>query len=73
MTRLGKATVTDTPLLDVEEVVRRLEAVTAEEVADLAGTLFAPSRLSAAGIGPNEERFEQAVARINPALLSKAA
>ena len=73
MTRLGKATVTETPLLSIEEVVRRVEAVTAEEVAELAAALFTPSRLSAAGIGPDESRFRDAVARINPALLSKAA
>jgi predicted Zn-dependent peptidase len=73
MTRLGKATVTDIPLLSVDEVVSRLEAVTAEEVAELAGTLFAPSRLSAAGIGPDEARFREAVARVDPGLLSKAA
>ena len=73
MTRLGKATVTDVPLLSIEEVVRRLEAVTAEEVAELAGSLFAPAGLSAAGIGPDEGRFHEAVAQINPALLSKAA
>ena len=73
MTRLGKATVTEMPLLSVEEVVRRLEAVTAGEVAELAGDLFAPSRLSAAAIGPDEGRFRDAVARINPALFSQAA
>jgi predicted Zn-dependent peptidase len=73
MTRLGKATVTDTPLLSVEEVVSRLEAVRAEEVAELAATLFAPDRLSAAGIGPSERPFRDAVARVNPELLSRAA
>jgi predicted Zn-dependent peptidase len=73
MTRLGKATVTDTPLLPIEEVVRRLEAVSAEDVAELAGALFAVSRLSAAGIGPNESRFRNAVARVSPALVAKAA
>jgi predicted Zn-dependent peptidase len=65
MTRLGKATVTETPLLSVEEVVRRLEAVTAEEVAALAGDLLAPRRLSAAGIGPDEEHFRTAVDRLS--------
>ena len=73
MTRLGKALVTETPLLDIEEVVRRLEAVQANEVAELAATLFEPSRLSAAGIGPNENSFREAVARVNPELLSRAA
>ena len=73
MTRLGKATITDTPLLRAEEIVRRLEAVSAEEVALLADELLAPSRLSAAGIGPDEDRFREAVARVNPTLLEKAA
>jgi predicted Zn-dependent peptidase len=73
MTRLGKATVTGTPLLRVEEIVRRLDAVSAEEVAALAGELLAPGRLSAAGIGPDEDRFREAVARVNPSLLEKAA
>ena len=54
MTRLGKATVTDTPLLSIEEIVSRLEAVQAAEVAELADELLAPGRLSAAGIGPDE-------------------
>jgi predicted Zn-dependent peptidase len=73
MTRLGKAAVTDTPLLSIEEVVRRLDAVTAEEVAELADELFAPARLSAAAIGPGKRAFRDAVARVNPALLSQAA
>ncbi len=73
MTRLGKGVVTGTPLLSVEEIVRRLEAVEAEEVSELAGELLAPGRLSAAGIGPDEARFREAVERVNPALISKAA
>ena len=73
MTRLGKGMVTGTPLLSVEEVVRRLEAVEAEEVSELAGELLSPGRLSAAGIGPDEGRFREAVERVNPALISKAA
>ena len=73
MTRLGKGVVPGTPLLSVEEIVRRLEAVEAEEVSELAGKLLAPGRLSAAGIGPDEARFREAVERVNPALISKAA
>jgi predicted Zn-dependent peptidase len=73
MTRLGKATITDTPLLTIEEIVRRLEAVESAEVSELAGELLAPERLSAAGIGPDESHFREAVSRINPALLSNAA
>ena len=73
MTRLGRAIVTDTPLLPIEEIVRRLDAVTPEEVSDLARALLGVERLSAAGIGPDEAAFRTAVERINPALLAAAA
>ena len=34
--------------------MKRIEAVTAADVAELAGELLAPERLSVAGIGPDE-------------------
>jgi predicted Zn-dependent peptidase len=68
MTRLGRALVTDTELVTVPESIRRIRAVTEEDVAEAARDLFAPERLSAAGIGPRETRFRAAVARLNPAL-----
>jgi predicted Zn-dependent peptidase len=73
MTRLGKSTITETPLLTPEQIVKRLEAVSAGEVAELADALLAPERLSVAGIGPDESQFGEAVQRVNPALASRAA
>jgi predicted Zn-dependent peptidase len=73
MTRLGRSLVTDTPLMTPEQVVKRLEAVTANQVAELAAALLAPERLSVAGIGPDEARFAEAVQRVNPSLLVRAA
>jgi predicted Zn-dependent peptidase len=73
MTRLGKSLVTETPLLTPEEIVKRLERVTAGEVAELADSLLAPERLSVAGIGPDEGRFAEAVERVSPGLASRAA
>ena len=73
MTRLGKSTITETPLLTPEQIVKRLEAVRAAEIAELADALLAPDRLSVAGIGSDEARFAEAVERVNPALLEKAA
>jgi predicted Zn-dependent peptidase len=72
MSRLGKALVTDMELVSVEETLRRVRAVTEDEVAEAARSLFAPGRLSAAGIGPRESRFRRAVARVNPALAGRA-
>jgi predicted Zn-dependent peptidase len=73
MTRLGKSTITETPLLTPEQVVRRLDAVKAGEVAELAAALLTPDRLSVAGIGPDEARLAEAVGRVNPALAARAA
>jgi predicted Zn-dependent peptidase len=68
MTRIGRAIVTDTELVPTDETLRRIRAVTEEDVAAAARALFAPSGMSAAGIGPKESRFRAAVARLNPAL-----
>ena len=73
MSRLGKSLVTDTELLSLEELIERIDAVTTEDVAGLAGELLALDGLSAAGIGPDEGRFRAAVERVNPALLERAA
>jgi predicted Zn-dependent peptidase len=73
MSRLGKATVTDTEIVSIDETERRIAAVTAEDVAALARDLYAPERLSAAGIGPSEKRFRRAVERLNPAVAVRAA
>jgi predicted Zn-dependent peptidase len=72
MTRLGKALVTDTELVTPEETIRRVRAVTEADVATAARELFAPERLSAAGIGPREGRFRSAVARLSPGLAERS-
>jgi len=72
MTRLGKALVTETEIVPVDEILRRIDAVTPQEIASVAGELFAPESLSAAGIGPRETRFRAAVGRVSPALAERA-
>jgi predicted Zn-dependent peptidase len=73
MSRLGKSLITDTELLSVERVIAEIDAVESDAVVELAGLLLAPERISAACIGPNEERFLEAVGRVNPALVARAA
>ncbi len=73
MTRLGKATVTDTEIVSIDETERRIASVTADDIAALARDLYAPERLSAAGIGPSEKRFRAAVERVNPGAVARAA
>src|SRR3954465_12507818 len=66
MNRLGSSVLAGLPIYDVDEVLELIDAVTLEEVRVLAGTLFAPSVLSAAGIGPDEEAFRAALAPVSP-------
>ena len=73
MSRLGKSLITGSELLSLEELVKRVDAVTADEIAELAGDLLRLDRLSAAGIGPSEARFKAAVQRVNPALVGRRA
>ncbi len=73
MTRLGKALATAVDIVSVEETIERVESVTADDVVSLAAELFAPEGLSAGGIGPNEERFREAIERVNPGALAQAA
>jgi predicted Zn-dependent peptidase len=73
MSRLGKSLITDTELLSIDRIAAEIDAVTPDAVAELAGVLLAPEKLSAAGIGPSEERFRDAVRRITPELPARAA
>src|SRR5207253_8356187 len=73
MSRRGKSLISDTELLTFERLIAEIEAVEADALSELAALLLPPERVSAAGVGPSEERFHEAVARINPALLARAA
>jgi predicted Zn-dependent peptidase len=73
MSRLGKSLITDTELLSLDRIIAEIDAVEAESLAELAGVLLTPDRLSAAGIGPSGERFLSAVERVSPALTAAAA
>jgi predicted Zn-dependent peptidase len=73
MSRLGKSLITDTELLSLDRIAAEIDAVEADAVAELAGVLLAREKLSASGIGPSEERFRQALRRIDPQLAARAA
>jgi predicted Zn-dependent peptidase len=72
MSRLGKSLITDTELLSIERIMAEIDAVEPDALAELAGVLLAPEKLSAAGIGPNEERFLEAIGHVNPGLAKAA-
>ena len=73
MSRLGKSLITDTELLSLDRIMAEIDAVEPEGLAELAELLLAPERLSAAGIGADEERFLAAVERVSRALAPAAA
>jgi predicted Zn-dependent peptidase len=73
MSRLGKSLISDTELLSLDRLIAEIDAVTPDAIAELAGVLLAPEKLSAAGIGPSQERFREAVRRISPETATRAA
>jgi predicted Zn-dependent peptidase len=72
MSRLGKSLITDTELLSIERLTAEIDAVEPEALAELAEVLLAPEKLSAAGIGPSEDVFLEAVGHVNPGLARAA-
>ncbi len=61
MNRLGSELLATAPLLSLDEVVERIDAVSHEDLAGLAEELWYPAQLSVAGIGPDEGHFDEAV------------
>jgi predicted Zn-dependent peptidase len=70
MNRLGGALLTGVPLLTLDQTIAAIDAVTLDDVTDLARELYAPERLSAAAVGGDEHRFREAVGAVSPALVA---
>jgi len=65
MNRLGSSVLTGVPLLTVDDVVRRVDAVTIDDLRALVDELYAPQSFSAAAIGPDEAAFGAALAPLS--------
>jgi predicted Zn-dependent peptidase len=61
MTRLGKGVITETEILSLDGLAERIEAVTSEQVLELASEIYRPALLSVVGIGADESQFASAV------------
>jgi predicted Zn-dependent peptidase len=72
MNRLGSAVLADMPVLTVDEIVERIDAVTKDDVDALGRELLAPDRLSAAGVGGDEDVFRGALDPISAELAAAA-
>jgi len=66
MNRLGASLLYGLPLLETDEVMARFEAVTMDDLRELTDELWDCERLSAAGIGPDEQAFRSAVEDVCP-------
>ncbi len=72
MNRLGSSILMDVPLLSVDEVLAAFDAVTLDDVMALARELWAPERMSAAGVGGSEDAFRSALESVSPGLAQAA-
>jgi predicted Zn-dependent peptidase len=70
MNRLGSSVLMGVPLLTLDEMVAAIDAVTLEDLSVLARELFDPARMSAAGVGGDEDSFNSALEAINPSLVA---
>jgi predicted Zn-dependent peptidase len=72
MHRLGRSVLTETPLLSIDEVLARLDAVGRDDLHELAHDFYAPESLSAAAIGREEQVFRTALGSVNAQLAAAA-
>jgi predicted Zn-dependent peptidase len=68
MGRIARAVLFDVPLLSLDEMLARIEAVSLDDISELAADLYDPDRLSAACVGADEDRFRTAAAQVNERL-----
>jgi predicted Zn-dependent peptidase len=61
MTHLGGSLLAELPILSVDELIERIEAVQLDDLRALAQDLFDPTQLSVAGVGPDEDAFAAAI------------
>ena len=65
MSRLGRSVLAGTEIQSLDRIAAEIDAVEREHVADLADRLFAPERLSAAGIGADAALYDEALREIS--------
>jgi predicted Zn-dependent peptidase len=66
--RIARGILFDVPLLSLDEMLGRIDAVTADEVGELARDFYDPARLSGACVGPDEDCFRSAAGHVSEAL-----
>jgi predicted Zn-dependent peptidase len=70
MTRISRATLFDLPIDTLDEMLAKVDAVTVDDLTELAAELYGAERLSAACVGRDEDRFRKALAPVSEALVA---
>jgi predicted Zn-dependent peptidase len=70
MTRISRATLFGLPIESLDQMLAKVDAVSVEELSELAGELYGAERLSAACVGRDEKCFRKALSPISEALSS---
>ena len=73
MNRLGRAVVTDTELLTIDEIIDLVEAVQGPDIQALAAEFWQPEAMSVAAVGPNPDLIRTGIANVTPHLAEAAA
>ncbi len=72
MNRLGRAVVTDTELLTIDEIIELVEAVEVSDIQALAEEFWQPDAMSVAAVGPNPDLIRAGIANVTPHLADVA-
>jgi predicted Zn-dependent peptidase len=73
MNRLGRAVVTETELLTIDEIIDRVEAVQAQDIQALAADFWQPDDMSVAAVGPNPDLIRAGISKVTPHLADASA
>jgi len=70
MTRISRATLFDQPIDTLDEMIAKVDAVTVDQLTELAAELYGAENLSAACVGRSEDCFRKALAPVSDALVA---
>ncbi len=70
MTRISRATLFGLPIESLDAMLAKVDAVTVEELSELATELYGAERLSAACVGRDEDCFRKALAPVSEGLVA---
>jgi hypothetical protein len=66
MNRLGRAVVTDSEMLTIDEIIDRVEAVAPGDIQSLASEFWQPEQMSVAIVGTNQDLMRRGIAKVAP-------